>query len=78
MAGVTVDARGLKCPLPILKAHKALRALASGEAMTVLATDPISALDFPDFCLATGAALVERTQEGEVYRFVIRRGVSAT
>lgn len=68
-----LDARGLKCPLPILKAKKALKDLPPGETLIVLATDPLSVQDFPDLCRLTGDALIESTEDGETHRFVIRR-----
>ncbi len=73
MADVTLDARGLKCPLPILKARRALNRTPLGGTLEVLATDPLSGADFEDFCRATGNELVEHSTEGGVYRFLIRR-----
>jgi len=68
-----VDARGLNCPLPILKAKKALKGVPSGETLRVLATDPLSPLDFEDFCRTTGDELVESSEDGGTYSFLIRR-----
>jgi tRNA 2-thiouridine synthesizing protein A len=73
MAIQVLDAKGLNCPLPILKAKKALKDLPAGETLEVLATDPGSVADFQAFCRATGNELLESTQEGDVYRFVIKR-----
>jgi tRNA 2-thiouridine synthesizing protein A len=73
MADLTLDLRGLKCPLPIMRAAKALPNVPLHGALEILANDPISAQDFPDFCAATGNALVEATQEDGVFRFLIRR-----
>ena len=73
MAEHLLDARGLSCPLPILKAGRALKSLRVGEALRVLSTDPVSVADFEDFCRATGAALVESGQDGGVYSFLIKR-----
>lgn len=73
MADKTLDAKGLKCPLPILKAKKALKEVPPGGTLEVLATDPGSAADFPAFCRTTGNAMVEQSQDGGVYCFVIRR-----
>ena len=73
MANQMLDAKGLNCPLPILKAKKALKDVLAGETLEVLATDPGSVADFQAFCRATGNELVESTQEGDVYRFVIKR-----
>jgi tRNA 2-thiouridine synthesizing protein A len=68
-----LDAKGLNCPLPILKAKKALKEVPIGATLEVLATDPGSVADFAAFCRATGNELVESSQDSDVYRFVIRR-----
>jgi tRNA 2-thiouridine synthesizing protein A len=69
-----VDARGLACPLPILRARKALGTLPDGGLLTVLATDPASLSDFPAFCRQTGHAIVEQTVLPDgVFSFVLRR-----
>ena len=73
MADQTLDAKGLNCPLPILKAKKALATLPAGGTLEVLATDPGAVKDFAAFCRTTGHELVEQSQEGNVYRFVLRR-----
>ncbi len=73
MADSTLDAKGLNCPLPILKAKKALKDLKVGETLEILATDPGAIKDFEAFCRTTGNELVESGEEGEVYRFVIKR-----
>ena len=73
MADVTLDLRGLRCPLPILRAKKALRALPSGGALEVLADDPLSPVDFEAYCYASGDALVESVATDGVFRFLIRR-----
>ncbi len=73
MANQVLDAKGLNCPLPILKAKKALKDVPAGETLEVLATDPGSVADFQAFCRATGNELLESTQESDVYRFVIKR-----
>ena len=70
---VHVDARGLSCPMPIVKTAQAVRSLASGALLEVLATDPGSTRDFVAWSRATGHELVEQTTEGIVHRFVIRR-----
>jgi len=67
-----VDARGLKCPLPVLKMEKRLEALASGTELTVLATDPIARIDIPLYCRQHGHDCA-MTQDGETFRFVIRK-----
>ena len=70
----TLDTKGLNCPLPVLKARRAMRELADGDILTVLATDPASYIDFQHFCDTTGHELVEaREDEGEgVFTYVIR------
>lgn len=69
----TLDVKGKACPLPILKARKALNSLAPGDELEVLATDPGSVKDFDAFCATTGHGLVESGESGGVYRFVIRK-----
>jgi tRNA 2-thiouridine synthesizing protein A len=73
MADATLDAKGLNCPLPILKAKKALKQLAPGATLEILATDPGSVADFEAFCRITGEELAERSASDGVFRFVIRR-----
>jgi len=68
-----VDARGLNCPLPILKAKKALAELQSGQLLRVLSTDGGALRDFQAFARQTGNELVEQTTEGEVTAHVLRR-----
>jgi tRNA 2-thiouridine synthesizing protein A len=69
----TVDARGLSCPMPIVKTAQAAKIVPAGAAIEVLATDAGSVKDIPAWCRSTGNELVEQTQDGAVYRFVIRR-----
>jgi tRNA 2-thiouridine synthesizing protein A len=69
----TVDARGLSCPMPIVRTAQAAKALASGSIIELLATDPGSTKDLAAWCRSTGNALLEATSDGAVYRFVIRR-----
>lgn len=73
MAEQLLDAKGLNCPLPILKARKALKDLPTGAMLRVLATDPGSVADFQAFCRTTGNDLVESKQDGETYNFLIKR-----
>jgi tRNA 2-thiouridine synthesizing protein A len=73
MADQTLDAKGLNCPLPILKARKALKEVPPGGTLEILATDPGSVADFEAFCRQTGNELVEQSQDDKVYRFVIKR-----
>jgi tRNA 2-thiouridine synthesizing protein A len=70
---VKVDARGLSCPMPIVKTAQAVKPLAPGALVEVLATDPGSQRDFVAWSRATGHELVEQTTDGAVHRFVIRR-----
>lgn len=72
MADQTLDAKGLSCPLPILKARKALKDVPTGGTLEILATDPGSVADFEAFCRQTHNELVEHAVEGDVYRFLIR------
>ncbi len=69
----TIDARGLSCPMPIVKTAQAVRAIPSGAVVELVATDPGSIKDIAAWCRATGNELVEQTSDGAVYRFVIRR-----
>lgn len=66
----TIDARGLKCPLPVLKMEKRLAALSPGATLLVLATDPMAKVDIPLFCRQNGHDCVV-TADGEVLRFAI-------
>ena len=68
-----VDARGLSCPMPIVKAAQAIRTLPSGALFEVLATDPGSVKDFAAWSRTTGNDLIEQTADGGIYRFVLRR-----
>lgn len=68
-----VDARGLSCPMPIVRTAQAAKPMASGTLLEVLTTDPGSIKDFAAWCRSTGNTLVEQTSDGAVYRFVIRR-----
>jgi tRNA 2-thiouridine synthesizing protein A len=70
-----LDVKGLNCPLPILRARKALKDIAVGATLEVLATDPGAVKDFEAFCRTTGNELVESKLDGKVYSFVIRRAV---
>lgn len=72
MADEVLDARGLKCPLPVLKTEKRLAQLKPGARITVLATDPIAKIDIPLFCTQNGHAC-EMSSEGDVLRFTIMK-----
>ena len=69
----TVDARGLSCPMPIVKTAQAIKAVPSGQLVEVLATDPGSVKDFAAWSRSTGNQIVEQSADGGVYRFVLRR-----
>jgi tRNA 2-thiouridine synthesizing protein A len=68
-----VDARGLSCPMPIVKTAQAAKATPSGGLIEVLATDPGSTKDLVAWSRTTGHALIEQSADGGVYRFIIRR-----
>ena len=72
-ADVEVDARGMNCPLPILKAKKALSGMQSGQLLRVLATDAGSMRDFQAFARQAGNELVAQTEQGGVIAHVLRR-----
>ena len=69
-----LDARGLNCPLPILRTKKAMNGLASGEILKVIATDPGSVKDMEAFCKQTGNEMVSTSQAGDDYTFMIKKG----
>jgi tRNA 2-thiouridine synthesizing protein A len=69
----TVDARGLSCPMPIVKTAQQVKTLAPGQLVEVLATDPGSVKDFAAWARSTGNSLVEQSTDDGVYRFVIQR-----
>jgi tRNA 2-thiouridine synthesizing protein A len=69
----TVDAKGLSCPLPIVRTAQAMKELASGQLLEVLATDPGSVKDFAAWSKSTGNEISEQTQDGGVFRFVLRK-----
>ena len=72
MADQVLDAKGLNCPLPILRAKKALKALPTGGTLEVQATDPGAVKDFEAFCRSTGNELLESSQDGGTYIFLIK------
>ena len=72
MATQTLDTKGLNCPLPILKAKKALSGLSTGDTLKVLATDPGAVKDFEAFCRQTGNELLESVESGGVFTFLIK------
>jgi tRNA 2-thiouridine synthesizing protein A len=68
-----LDASGLNCPLPILRAKKALGGLESGKVLHIIATDPGSVKDFEAFSKQTGNALLESKEEGGKFHFLIKK-----
>ncbi|MFV2035190.1 MAG: sulfurtransferase TusA family protein [Halocynthiibacter sp.] len=72
MSEHVLNAEGLNCPLPILKAKKMLKSVPSGEILKVLSTDPGSVADFAAFCRQTGNELINSSTEGSTYVFEIR------
>ena len=68
-----IDTRGMNCPLPILKAKKALADMSSGEVLKVVATDPGSVRDFQAFARQTGNELLEQSQHDAEYTHYLRR-----
>jgi tRNA 2-thiouridine synthesizing protein A len=70
---VLVDTKGMKCPLPVLKARKALKDVAPGGLLRVLATDPGATKDFEHFCKTTGCRLVEARDEDGILSFTLQK-----
>lgn len=68
-----IDARGLKCPLPILRTKKALNDMKSGEVVRIVATDPGSVRDFEAFSRQTGNALLEHGASDGTFWFLLKR-----
>ena len=69
-----LDATGLLCPLPVLKARKRLQALQSGDCLTMTADDPAAIIDVPHFCVEAGHELVSSDHGGPIQTYVIRKG----
>ncbi len=70
---IVLDVKGLKCPLPVLRANKAIKSLPAGGLLEIHATDPGTVEDFRAYCETTGHQLVESREEEGVYSFVIRK-----
>lgn len=68
-----LDARNLACPLPVLRAKKAIAEMSSGQTLKLIATDPGSVKDFDAFCNQTGNELVSSTEQGGEYHFLIKK-----
>ncbi len=73
MSETLLDVKGMNCPLPVLRANRALRSMKPGERLRVLATDRAAAADFRAFCRETGHALLSFSEEAGVLSFTIRR-----
>ncbi|MEN8180438.1 MAG: sulfurtransferase TusA family protein [Pseudomonadota bacterium] len=73
IANATLDARGLNCPLPILKTKKELTSLTAGETLMMLSSDPGSVKDIESFCLQTGNELLESAASDNEFSFLIRK-----
>lgn len=71
-----VDARNLYCPEPVMLLHKAVREVAEGQLIGLIATDPSTQRDVPKFCHFLGHELLEQAQDGELFRYVIRKKLS--
>jgi tRNA 2-thiouridine synthesizing protein A len=69
----TLDARGLNCPLPILRTKKALSSLQTGDTLEILASDPGSVKDMHSFCLQTGNQLLSTNDSDGAYHFIVRK-----
>jgi len=70
---VSLDLKGLSCPLPIIKTAKAMKGLTPGQLLEAVATDPGSVSDFKAWAKTTGNPLVESSQEGGVFRFILQK-----
>ncbi|KUJ85858.1 preprotein translocase subunit TatB [Ruegeria marisrubri] len=70
----TLDALGLLCPLPVLKARKRLKTMPDGALLRILADDPAAVIDVPHFCAEAGHALVSQTEEQGYRSYLIRKG----
>jgi tRNA 2-thiouridine synthesizing protein A len=78
MAIQRLDTKGLVCPLPVLRARKALKDMAAGDVLEVEATDPAAAKDFVAFCAATGHRLLGSSEAGAVLLLRIEKAGSAS
>ena len=69
-----IDTIGMKCPIPVLRASKELRTMASGEVLEIKASDSQAPRDFVDLCEAMGHELLKNDEEGDIYIIVIKKG----
>jgi len=74
MADATVDARGLQCPMPVIKTSQAMKPLASGQTLEVIASDRGALSDIPAWAKDMGHALKEQFEENEEYHFIVEKG----
>lgn len=70
---VTLDLKGLKCPLPVLKVRRRLRSMPSGSVLEVETTDPLAGIDIPHFCAEEGHEVLENGRTDTGHRFVIKK-----
>lgn len=73
MSNIQLDATGLLCPLPVLKARKRLSAMKSGDVLEMLADDPAAVVDVPHFCAEAGHELLETSEDNGVQRYAIQK-----
>lgn len=71
---LTLDLKGLKCPLPVLKTRKAMRSMTAGEAVEVVTTDPLAVIDIPAFCNENGHRLIKTVEHESHHSFLIEKG----
>jgi tRNA 2-thiouridine synthesizing protein A len=74
MTQTILDLKGLKCPLPALKARKALKSVLPGRELMVICTDPMAAIDIPNLIRETGDVLLSQASEAGIVTFVIKKG----
>ena len=74
MADQELDARGLNCPVPIMRAKKAIATLASGQTLRIVATDPGTVKDFEAFAKTTGNKLLESSKSNGEFTFLMMKG----
>jgi tRNA 2-thiouridine synthesizing protein A len=75
MSDKLLDTKGLRCPLPVLRARKAMKDMDPGQVIEIHATDPDSVQDFRAFCETTGHVLLDSRRDGEVFIFEIRKAL---
>ena len=73
MATETIDTSGMNCPIPIIKAKKAIKIMDAGNTLEVISTDPGSVRDFEAFSRATGNELLESVEDNGVFRFLLQK-----